>query len=207
MTQAQGMTTHGLFTLLVATTNPGKMGEYRAMLADLPLRLLSLADVGLAGFEVAETGETYLENALLKADQYAARAGLPTLADDSGVAVDALGGRPGVYSARYAPSPAEAIHKLLGELAGVPAEGRRARFICVTAIITPDGLTAYAEGRVEGQIAFEVRGGFGFGYDPVFCLPDGRMMAEVPQPEKNRISHRGIALARLTPVLRGLSAR
>ena len=188
--------------LLVATTNPGKLREYRDMLADLPVMWRSLADIGLQDLEVQENGATFLDNALIKARAYAARAGLPTLADDSGLVVDALDGGPGVHSARYAPTVAARNARLLAALEGVPAAQRTARFVCVTALALPDGLTVTAEGRVEGQIAFAPRGTHGFGYDPLFALPDGRTLAELLPAEKHAISHRGRALARLHPILR-----
>lgn len=203
------MSTPGLSTrrLLVATTNPGKLREYREMLSGVPgtqrpqIEWLTLADVGLASVDVEETGQTFWENALLKARTYCGLSGLPTLADDSGLAVDALDGGPGVYSARYAPTAEARNQKLLDALAGLPAAQRAARFVCVTALVTPDGLFLAGEGRVEGEIGTEPRGNGGFGYDPVFVLPDGRTMAELSAEEKNRISHRGRALAKLQPLL------
>ncbi len=187
--------------LLVATTNPGKLHEYRALLSDLPVRWLTLADVGLDQLDVEETGETFFDNAVLKARVYQARSGLPTLADDSGLEVDALGGAPGVRSARYAPTAPERNTRLLTALEGVPARQRTARFVCVVAFLAPDGLLIAAEGRVEGAIGEAPRGTNGFGYDPVFLLDGRRTLAELPADEKNRISHRGRALARLRPLL------
>lgn len=188
-------------TLLVATTNPGKLKEYQEMFADLGVTWKTLADVGLDGHEVAETGETFRDNALLKAVAYAHRSGLPTLADDSGLAVDALQGAPGVYSARYAPTAPERNAKLLAALQNVPVAERRARFVCVIACVFPHGLTILSEGSLEGQIGFAPRGSNGFGYDPVVVLADGRTVAELPPAEKNQISHRGQALIKLRPLL------
>lgn len=188
-------------TLLVATTNPGKLKEYQEMFADLGVAWKTLADVGLDGHEVAETGETFRDNALLKAVGYAHRSGLPTLADDSGLAVDALKGAPGVYSARYAPTAQERNAKLLAALQNVPVAERRARFVCVIACVFPHGLTILSEGSLEGRIGLALRGSNGFGYDSVVVLEDGRTVAELPPAEKNQISHRGQALIKLRPLL------
>ncbi|MBE2192615.1 MAG: RdgB/HAM1 family non-canonical purine NTP pyrophosphatase [Anaerolinea sp.] len=188
-------------TLLVATTNPGKLKEYQEMFADLGVTWKSLADVGLDGHEVAETGETFRDNALLKAVACAHQSGLPTLADDSGLVVDAIHGAPGVYSARYAPTAPERNTKLLLALEGVPPEQRSARFVCVIACVFPHGVTILSEGNLEGQIGFAPRGSNGFGYDPVVVLADGRTVAELPPAEKNQISHRGQALIKLRPLL------
>lgn len=190
--------------ILIATSNAGKREEYMTLLSDLPLEWLSLADVGLAGMDVEETGETFEDNALLKARAYAKASGLAALADDSGVMVDALGGAPGLYSARYAPTVAERNAKLLNALAGVPFEARTARFTCAIAIVTEPtarGVTLIAEGNVDGHIGFEPRGTQGHGYDPVFILSNGRTMAELYPAEKNQISHRAKALAALHPLL------
>ncbi|MBL8133213.1 MAG: RdgB/HAM1 family non-canonical purine NTP pyrophosphatase [Anaerolineae bacterium] len=193
-----------MFDLLIGTSNPGKLREYGEMLAALPLRLISLREVGLASFDLEEPYETFAENAIHKAQTFARLSGLPALADDSGLAVDALGGRPGVYSARYAPgSDADRYTKLLGELEGVPEAARTARFVCVIAAVKPDGAVISAEGTVEGRIAFapgEVINGFG--YDAVF-IPQGFeiVFSALPPAEKNRLSHRGIALQRLMPAL------
>lgn len=187
--------------LLVATTNRGKLDEYRTLLAGLPATIVDLEAVGLGSMDVAEDGATFHDNALIKARAYQAASGLITLADDSGIAVDALGGAPGVYSARYAPTVAERNAKLLSAIRDVPDAQRTARFVCVVAVLTPDGLTLMAEGRVEGRIAHAPRGTHGHGYDPVFALPDGRTLAELPMAEKNNLSHRGRALIRLRPFL------
>jgi XTP/dITP diphosphohydrolase len=162
---------------------------------------LSLVDVGLDKMDVEETGETFAANALLKAEAYCKASGLPTLADDSGLAVDALNGAPGVYSARYAPTAEERNTKLLKAIEGVPPEKRTARFVCVIALVLPDQVTVTAEGRVEGRIGFAPRGEHGFGYDPVFMVDENRTMAELLPDEKNVISHRGRALFKLAPIL------
>ncbi len=181
------------------------------MLASLPLvtppiRVLTVSDLPTDPGDVEETGTTFWENAILKAQTYAARTGLPALADDSGLMVDALGGAPGVYSARYAPTPAARIEKLLAALTDVPDAQRTAHFVCVVALATPDGRLIAAEGRVEGKITFAPRGSGGFGYDPIFELPNGQTMAELSAEVKNTLSHRGRALERLRPLAAALAA-
>jgi XTP/dITP diphosphohydrolase len=182
--------------LLIATHNQGKLREYTELLAGLPFELLTLDDLGIHE-EVEESGATLPENARLKAEDYARRSGLLTLADDSGLEVDALGGEPGVHSKRYAgdgKSDAERNQFLLAKLRQVPREKRGARFRCAIVIADPEGHTWSSEGTCEGEIAFEPRGEFGFGYDPLFILCEGGMrMAELPTAEKNRISHRARA--------------
>ncbi|MCU0500813.1 MAG: XTP/dITP diphosphatase [Anaerolineae bacterium] len=182
--------------LLVATHNPGKVREYQALLADLPLEVTYLDAEGIT-LEVAETGHTFTENAALKATTYARAAGLWAWADDSGLEVDALDGAPGVYSARYGgpgASDADRYRKLLDALTGVPWVGRTARFRCVVALATPAGDVQTAAGACEGVIAFGPAGSNGFGYDPVFYLPDrGQTMAQLPAETKHAISHRGRA--------------
>jgi len=190
--------------LFIATTNTGKLREYQRLLADLPVTLRSLADLPHSLPEVDETGATFEANALLKAHAYSAQLGQAVLADDSGLMVDALDGAPSVQSARYAPTAEARNAKLLAALKDVPFERRTARFVCVAAVVVPcsDGaLTATAEGRLEGCIAFEARGTNGFGYDPIFLLSDGRTVAELAPAEKDAISHRGKAIAKLKPIL------
>jgi XTP/dITP diphosphohydrolase len=190
--------------LLLATHNPGKVREYEALLADLPLEITYLDREGI-DFDVEETGSSFAENALLKARAYAGASGLLTLADDSGLEVDALGGEPGVYSSRYAgpgASDASRYRLLLRKLQDVPWEGRDARFRCVVVVARPDGTARTAEGVCEGVIAFAPRGTHGFGYDPVFYLPQcGCTMAELSAEVKNRISHRGRAVQRARAIL------
>lgn len=187
--------------LLIATTNPGKVREFRKLFAGLDCDLMGLAGVGLT-HEVDETGVTYEDNAVLKARTYAAISGLLTLADDSGLEVDALGGRPGVLSARYAPDSPARIRRLLAELAHVPDEKRTARFQCVIALAQLDGRLEIARGTCEGQIAHEARGANGFGFDPVFYVPEhGATMAELSEDLKNRISHRARAAQNMRPML------
>jgi XTP/dITP diphosphohydrolase len=188
--------------LLVATSNPGKLIEVTEILAGFDLQLTSLADLGLTPPE--EPFETFQENAAAKAVACAARAKLWTLADDSGLCVDALGGRPGVHSARFAETDETRRRKLLDHLRGVPLERRGAHFQCAVALVSPDAQRIYrAEGRVEGSIAESPRGTNGFGYDPLFLPREtpGRTLAELDSAEKNRLSHRGRALERLRPLL------
>jgi len=194
--------------LLIATNNPGKLREYEELLADegLPLQLTFPGQEGI-DLDVVESGETFAENAALKAQAYAWASGLPTLADDSGLEVDALGGAPGVRSARYAgpgTSDADRYRKLLSALEDVPPDGRSARFRCVVALALPGGCLETAEGRCEGHIGYEPRGEYGFGYDPVFVVDGtaGRTMAELPPEVKNRISHRARAFKAAVPFLR-----
>ena len=185
-----------MMKLLIATHNPGKVREYQELLAGLPLELTCPAQEGL-DIEVAETGESFAENARLKAAAYARASGLVTLADDSGLEVDALGGEPGIHSARYAGTGAsdeDRYQLLLAKLQEVPWEERTARFRCVIAVATPDGQFHTAEGTCEGIIAFEPKGEHGFGYDPVFYFEEyGKTMAELPPETKNKISHRARA--------------
>lgn len=185
--------------LLIATHNPGKVREYRALLADLPLEVTYLDAEGIT-VEVDETGETFAENALLKARAYAEMTGLLTWADDSGLEVDALGGEPGVWSARYgapaARNDADRYRLLLTRLAEVPDAERTARFHCVVALAWPDGRVQTVDGACEGRIAHAPRGDNGFGYDPVFLVADTgytQTMAELDSAHKNTISHRGRA--------------
>lgn len=192
--------------LLVATHNPGKVAEYADLLEDDRINWLTLSDAGI-DLDVDETGTTFQENAALKAAAYARQSGLLTLADDSGLEVDALGGKPGVMTARYGGeglTPTARYHLLLEAMAGVPEAERAARFRCVIALAAPDGtILGLAEGVCEGRIALEPSGEGGFGYDPIFYLPDrGVTMAQLPAAEKHRISHRGRAAYSIGPLLR-----
>ncbi len=193
--------------LLIATSNPGKLREYEMLLAGIPLRRLNLRDVGLEKLAVEESGDTVAANAELKALAYVRASGLLTLADDTGLMVDALGGAPGAYPARYGGeglTMAQRRQKLLKALEGVPDEKRSARFICVIVLAYPQTMTTNtATGVCEGRIAqVEEEGGHGFGYDAVF-IPKGydRPWSQMPMEEKNRISHRGEAARLLIPVL------
>ena len=196
--------------LLIATRNPGKMREYRQLLRDVPYTLVSLDDLGITE-EVAETGESFEENARLKARAYAARSGLLTLADDSGLEVDALGGDPGIHSARYGGDPDASDHDrvvlLLQRLEGVPWEQRAARFRCVIALASPNEEGVAVVGAVAGMIQYEPQGEGGFGYDPVFYLPSyGQTTAQLSLEEKIRISHRAEAARKAATELKRLSA-
>jgi XTP/dITP diphosphohydrolase len=192
--------------LLVATQNHGKVVEYSEMLAALDVQWLGLDDIGLE-LDVEETGDTFQANAILKSQTYAAETGLLTLADDSGLEVDALGGAPGIYTARYGGSgltPKQRYEYLLVNLRNVPWPLRSARFRCVISLSGADGtLLGTANGLCEGVIATEATGSGGFGYDPVFYLPDrNQTMAQLAPDEKHAISHRGRALQAIEPLLR-----
>ena len=184
-------------TLLIATSNPGKVAELTDLLKGLNCRVIGLGDLPQVPPTVEETGQTFAENAMLKAEYYHRLTGLIALADDSGLEVDALGGRPGVYSARYGGenlSSAEQIQLLLGELKDVPDDQRTARFVCSIALFG-NGLKVIFEDSCEGVIAREPRGQNGFGYDPVFIDAElGRSFAELTREEKAPRSHRGRAL-------------
>jgi XTP/dITP diphosphohydrolase len=182
--------------LLLATTNKGKAREYKALLSGIPYEIVTMTEQGFY-LEVEETGTTFEENARLKAETLAVESGLLSLADDSGLEVDALDGEPGVRSNRYAgegASDEDRYRLLLDKLKDVPDEKRTARFHCVIAIAAPDGQVELYSGDCPGVITKEPRGKNGFGYDPVFYLPELRKtMAELWQEEKNKISHRARA--------------
>ena len=193
--------------LLVATGNPGKLREYASLLHDAPFSLVSLKDVGITQ-EVPETGDTFQENAWLKASGYAEMSGMLTLADDSGLEVDALRGEPGVHSARYGGdachSDADRVSLLLRNMEGVPWPSRTARFRCIINIASPPSnengqpeLLTSAVGSVAGMVQYVPEGDDGFGYDPVVHLPSfGKTVAQLSLEDKNRVSHRGNAAAR-----------
>jgi XTP/dITP diphosphohydrolase len=188
--------------LLIATHNAGKAREYTQLLTGLPLHLTTPDDLGL-DLKVKESGDTYSSNARLKALAYAQASGLMTLADDSGLEVDALEGAPGVRSARYAPGQdQDRIRALLAALAREPDKPRSARFRCVIVLANPEGQTWETQGVCKGLIIDERRGEGGFGYDPIFYLPSqGLTMAELTPEEKNQISHRARATHALRPIL------
>lgn len=197
--------------ILVASTNPGKLREFAHLFENVPgSRVVSPNDAEI-WIEVAETGETFTDNALLKArgmrealPPEARKEGWWVLGDDSGLEVDALGGAPGVHSNRWAgpnTTAADRNRLLLERLKDVPDEQRTARFHCVIALMDPEGKEHIVHGTVEGHIAREPRGSGGFGYDPIFELPNGRRMAELTPGEKNHISHRGVAGAKAAQIL------
>jgi XTP/dITP diphosphohydrolase len=196
--------------LVIATNNRGKLREFASLLAKSGFELKTPGDLGFA-FDVEETGSTFAENAAMKAVAASRMTGELALADDSGLEVDALGGRPGIFSARYAGGSrtAEGMAEdeqcgiVLAELAGVPDAERTARFRCVIAIATPTGEVEYADGVFEGRIGYEMRGENGFGYDPIFVVA-GRDVtsAELPPDEKNAISHRGQAARKALELLK-----
>jgi XTP/dITP diphosphohydrolase len=194
--------------LLLGTRNHGKARELRELLGDAPVELVTLDQVGI-DTEVEETGDTIAENAVLKAKTYASLSGLPTLADDSGLEVDALNGEPGHLSSRYAGPNAtdeERVRYLLAKLKDIEWEQRGARFRSVMAIAQPESETHLFEGICEGVVALEPRGTDGFGYDPIFYIPDLHMhMAELRLDEKNRISHRGRAARKVVEYLKTTS--
>jgi XTP/dITP diphosphohydrolase len=183
--------------IVIATSNKGKISEIQSLLSDMSVEVLPLLDfTGIP--EIREDGLTFFENAFIKARIVARHTGLPALADDSGIEVDALGGAPGVRSARYAGKDAkdiDNINKLLVEMKDIPKERRAARFRCVMVLHSPDERWISAEGACFGEISFEPKGEKGFGYDPVFFLPDrNKTMAEIEKEEKNSFSHRTMAI-------------
>ncbi|MGB0389299.1 MAG: RdgB/HAM1 family non-canonical purine NTP pyrophosphatase [Ardenticatenaceae bacterium] len=188
--------------LLIATNNPGKVREYQNILHDLfpDLTCLTLREAGIE-HDVEETGETFEANARLKAVAYAELSGLPVIADDSGLVVEALDGFPGVRSARWTgPTDADRNQQLLAKMADIPWEERGAKFVCTTIFRSPDGREAVAYGEVAGRIAYQPRGQNGFGYDPLFFFPERDLtMAELSKEQKNAISHRGQAAHALAP--------
>ena len=190
--------------LLLSTNNKGKLRELQAILADMPLELLTPADLGL-DLDVDEDGSTYAENATKKALAFAKASGLTCLADDSGLEVDALHGSPGLYSARYSSKPGATDHDrrkfLLQNLADQPRPWT-ARFRATVAVAGPEGSVQIAEGTCEGQVIPEERGTGGFGYDPIFLLAGlTQTMAELPEETKNRLSHRAQAVRAARPIL------
>ncbi|MFC7365508.1 MULTISPECIES: XTP/dITP diphosphatase [Bhargavaea] len=186
--------------VIIATKNRGKAKDFEALLSPYGIKVLTLYDVA-PELEIEETGTTFRENAALKAETVAEKLGKMVIADDSGLAVDALGGKPGVYSARYSGKGAtdeRNIEKLLAELSGVPDEERTARFVCVLAVAAPGTETRFFEGACEGRILRTPAGENGFGYDPVFYVPmEERTMAQLTPEEKAVVSHRGEAIRSL----------
>lgn len=196
--------------ILLATSNQGKVIELKNMLAGKGIEVLSLRNFPEYG-EIEETGRTFAENAMIKARQACALTGIVSLADDSGLEVDVLNCEPGVYSARYAGEPkndANNIDKLLAKLEEMKDEARTARFCCCLAIVCPDGREFLTEGSVDGTILRQRRGSGGFGYDPVFFLPElQKTMAELSLEEKNSFSHRAQALRKAVPMIEAISGQ
>lgn len=185
--------------ILIATHNKHKLAEMERILVPMGYEVVTDTDIGISLTDVEETGTTFIENARIKAESGCKESGLICIADDSGLAVDALGGAPGVYSARYSGVHGDDkanIVKLLNELKDVPDEERTARFMCSICVTFPDGTEVTAEGKCEGKIGYEKRGENGFGYDPVFMVGD-KSFAELSADEKDAISHRGNALKAL----------
>jgi XTP/dITP diphosphohydrolase len=193
--------------ILVASHNPGKLKELAELLAGLPIQWVTLDDVGIT-HEIEETGDTFEANARLKAEGYAEMSNLLTLADDSGLEVDALGGEPGVYSARYGgpgASDDDRYRLVLEKMRDVPPGKRSARFRCVIAVAAPGDGIFTADGVVEGEVAFEPRGSHGFGYDPIFWMAEyGATLAELGPEIKNQVSHRARAVQAVRPRLEAL---
>lgn len=196
--------------ILIATKNQGKVKEISDLVGDLPIEFVSLTEFPNA-LDVLEDGETFEDNALKKARTLAEATGLTTLADDSGLCVDSLGGRPGVLSARYAGESAsdeEKCARILEEMREVPDSERTARFVCVLALVDPRGGQNIFRGVCDGQIIRELRGTRGFGYDPIFLYEEqGLTFAEMDMQSKNRVSHRGRALREFAEFLRQRSLR
>lgn len=190
--------------IIFATTNQNKMKEIREILADLPVELVSLKDEGICT-DIVEDGQSFEENAVIKAEAIQKLTGAIVLADDSGLEIDYLNKEPGIYSARYMGEDTSYRVKnanLIQRLEGVPDEARTARFVCAVAAAFPDRETVVVRGTIEGRIGYEEAGVNGFGYDPIFYLPEyGCTTAELPPEEKNAISHRGKALQMIKPVI------
>lgn len=197
---------HAISKIIVATSNMGKLKEFEALFAPLHIEVLSNKDVEPHLIpDIVEDGATFEANAIKKAQAYFDQFGIPALADDSGLEIEALDGEPGVYSARYAgleASDTDNIHKVLEKLAGIPFEQRRARFTCALAFINGSDAPLIAKGHCPGYIAEELSGSGGFGYDPIFYLPEReKTMAELTKEEKNAISHRFHAMQKLMDLL------
>lgn len=201
-----------MLNLLIATNNPHKLEEYQEIFVDLPVALTTLADEGIT-LDPAETGATFEANAILKARAFAQASNLPVLADDSGLEVDALNGEPGVYSARYGNTAKDdhvgryqmVLNKLVA--ANIPWPERTARFRCVIALATKLQLVGTVEGRVEGFISYQPKGQNGFGYDPIFFVPEfNKTLAQLSPAQKHSISHRGRAARAAIPLIKQLLA-
>ena len=193
--------------LLLASSNLGKIREYRLLLGNLGYQIVTLSEQGISKV-ITESGNTYEQNAEMKATTYAKLSQLITLADDSGLEVDALHSKPGIHSARFAgknATDADRVTKLLAMMDGIPWDRRTAHFKCVIAIATPEGKLRLCQGKCRGIIAFEAKGKNGFGYDPIFHLPElAKTLAELPLELKNQLSHRGQAAQRARKILNQL---
>ena len=190
--------------IVFATTNEGKVKEIKEILGDFPIEVVSMKEMGITA-DIEENGATFEENSLIKARALVKLTGLPALADDSGLEVDYLNGEPGIYSARYLGRDTDYDYKnkyIIDKLSGAKGEERSARFVCVISLVLPDGREFVERGVVEGLIGYEQKGENGFGYDPIFYLPEyGKTSAELPPEEKNRISHRGKALTAMKKLI------
>ena len=187
---------------VIASNNEKKAAELERILKPLGVSVKTAAELGISLDDVEETGLTFKENAEIKADAALKKTGLPSIADDSGLMVDALGGRPGVYSARYADTDEDKINKLMGELAATGSENRTAHFACVICCAFPDGRKIFAYGQCDGNIGYAPRGNNGFGYDPIFFVEGNKTFAELTDTQKDAMSHRGKALRELSELLR-----
>jgi len=190
--------------IVFATANEGKVKEIKEILKDFPIEVVSMKEMGITA-DIEENGTTFEENSLIKARALVKLTGLPALADDSGLEVDYLNGEPGIYSARYLGRDTDYDYKnnyIIDKLSGAKGEERSARFVCVISLVLPDGREFVERGVVEGLIGYEQKGENGFGYDPIFYLPEyGKTSAEIPPEEKNRISHRGKALTAMKKLI------
>lgn len=189
-----------MLQIVLATSNPHKVEEINAITKDLGVEFI----LPPMRFDPVEDGKTFEENALIKAKEANKLTNMPSLADDSGLCVDALNGEPGIHSARYADTPKDRIDKLLGELKDVPADKRGAKFVCAMVLLDKTGEVLFADrGECHGKIGFEAKGTNGFGYDPIFVVNDGNLtMAELSENDKNKISHRGLALDKVMNFLK-----
>lgn len=193
--------------IVFATTNEGKVKEIKEILVGFPIEVVSMKEMNITT-DVEENGTTFEENSLIKAREISKLTGLPALADDSGLEVDYLNGEPGIYSARYLGRDTDYNYKnnyIIDKLKEAKNEERSARFVCVISLVLPDGREFVKKGVMEGRIAYEIRGENGFGYDPIFYLPEyGKTSAEISSEEKNKISHRGKALSAMKELIASL---
>jgi len=193
--------------IVFATTNEGKVKEIKEILAGFPIEVVSMKEMNITA-DIEENGATFEENSLIKAREVSKLTGLPAMADDSGLEVDYLNGEPGIYSARYLGRDTDYNYKnnyIIEKLKNAKDEERSARFVCVISLVLPDGREFIKKGVMEGRIAYEIKGENGFGYDPVFYLPEyGMTSAELSGEEKNKISHRGKALRAMKELISGL---